>query len=202
MKTLLLFPALLVAAYVPMATAPQPVDPAAAQAAGPHDWTVDGGHSSCVFACKHANAAWFMGTFDRVEGKVTIDPAAPQSGSVELTIPVEGLDSNNEQRDGHLKSPDFFNAKENPEITFRSTAIQANGKDLEVTGDLSMAGETKSVTIPVKWTGDGEFRGKRRGYMAEFSVQRTKFGMNYGVAKNVLSDEVRLTISLELVQAQ
>ena len=65
-----------------------------------------------------------------------------------------------------------------------------------------MAGETQSVTIPVKWTGDGEFRGKRRGYLAEFSVMRSKFGMNYGLAKNVLSDEVRLTISLELVQAQ
>ena len=200
MKTLLLLPTLLVAAYLPMANGTDAPEHAAA--AGPHDWTVDGGHSSCVFACKHAGAAWFMGTFDRVAGKVSLDPAAPQKGNVELTIPVEGLDSNNEQRDGHLKSPDFFNAKENPEITFKSTSIQADGKNLSVTGDLSMAGETQSVTIPVEWTGDGEFRGKRRGYMAVFAVKRSAFGMNYGVAKKVLSDEVRLTISLELVQAQ
>lgn len=200
MKTLLLLPTLLVAAYLPMASGTDA--PKHAAAVGPHDWTVDGGHSSCVFACKHAGAAWFMGTFDRVEGKVSLDPAAPQKGSVELTIPVEGLDSNNEQRDGHLKSPDFFNAKENPDITFQSTSIKADGKNLSVTGDLSMAGETQSVTIPVEWTGDGEFRGKRRGYMAEFAVKRSAFGMNYGVAQKVLSDEVRLTISLELVQAQ
>ena len=203
MKTLLLLPALLVAAAAPMmTTTTSPGIAADLRAAGPNDWTVDAGHSGCVFSCKHANAAWFLGTFDRVEGKVTLDPSAPQKGSVELTIPVEGLDSNNEQRDGHLKSPDFFNAKENPEITFKSTTIKASGKDLEVTGELSMAGETQAITIPVKWTGDGEFRGKRRGYLAEFSVMRSKFGMNYGVAKNVLSDEVRLTISLELVQAQ
>ena len=202
MKTLLMLPALLVAAVTPMMTASVAPEVPPARIAGPNDWTVDAGHSSCVFGCKHAGAAWFLGTFDRVEGKVTLDPSAPEAGRVELLIPVEGLDSNNEQRDGHLKSPDFFNAKENPEITFKSTEIVAAGKDLEVTGDLSMAGVTQSVKIPVKWTGDGEFRGKRRGYMAEFSVARSEFGMNYGLAQNVLSDEVRLVLSLELVQAK
>ena len=65
-----------------------------------------------------------------------------------------------------------------------------------------MAGVTRSMTIPVEWTGDGEFRGKRRGYLAQFSVNRSDFDMNYGVAKKTLGDEVRLTISLELIQAK
>lgn len=197
MKSLLLLPAVLVAVSLPMATS---VD--LPPAMGANDWVVDSGHSGCVFQCKHANAAWFLGTFDRVAGKVTLDEKAPQNSSVELTIDVESIDSNSEQRDGHLKSPDFFNAKENPEITFKSTKIAADGNNLKVTGNLSMAGKTKSITIPVEWTGDGEFRGKRRGYMASFAVKRSEFGMNYGVAKNVLSDEVKLMISLELTQAK
>ncbi|MFN3241965.1 MAG: YceI family protein [Planctomycetota bacterium] len=197
MKSLLLLPALLVAVSLPMTTS---VD--LPETMGANDWVVDSGHSGCVFQCQHAGAAWFLGTFDRVAGKVTLDPKAPQDGSVSLTIDVESIDTNDAKRDGHLKSPDFFNAKENPEITFRSTKIAADGKHLKVTGDLSMAGETKSITIPVKWTGDGEFHGKRRGYLAEFAVKRSAFGMNYGVAQNVLSDDVKLMVSLELTQAK
>ena len=202
MKTLLLLPTLLIAALTPFAAtsdAPARGTPSSVDA---HEWDVDSGHSICIFACKHANAAWFYGTFDRVEGKLTLDLDDLKASSVALSIPVESLDSNNEQRDGHLKSPDFFNAKENPEMTFNSTKIVKDGDDLEVTGELSMAGATQTITIPVQWTGDGEMRGKRRGYLAEFSVKRSDFGMNYGIAKKALSDEVKLTISLELVQAK
>ena len=207
MKTLILLPAVLVAALMPMALAGDNAgaDPVNAPANGARDtkpWFVDSGHSICVFACKHAEAAWFYGTFDRVEGVVTLDPADLGSSSVSLTIPIDSLDSNNKDRDGHLKSPDFFNAKENPEMTFKSETIVADGNNLTVTGDLSMAGVTRTMTIPVEWTGDGEFRGKRRGYLAQFSVKRSDFGMNYGIAKKTLGDEVRLTISLELIQAK
>ena len=207
MKTLILLPTVLVAALMPMTLASDNVaaDIVNAPASGAVEtkpWFVDSGHSICVFACKHADAAWFYGTFDRVEGVVSLDPADLGSSSVSLTIPIDSLDSNNKDRDGHLMSPDFFNAKENPEMTFNSTKIVADGNNLTVTGDLSMAGVTRSMTIPVEWTGDGEFRGKRRGYLAQFSVNRSDFDMNYGVAKKTLGDEVRLTISLELIQAK
>lgn len=204
MKTLMLLPTVLVAALMPMALAGDDAraDPVNARTGDIKPWFVDSGHSICVFACKHAGAAWFYGTFDRVEGVVTLDPADLGSSSVSLTIPIDSLDSNNKDRDGHLKSPDFFNAKENPEMTFKSSKIVADGNNLTVTGDLSMAGVTRTMTIPVEWTGDGEFRGKRRGYLAQFSVMRSDFGMNYGIAKKTLGDEVRLTISLELIQAK
>lgn len=212
MKTLILLPTVLVAALMPMTLSSDDVaaDTSAAgivnaPASGGVEtkpWFVDSGHSICVFACKHADAAWFYGTFDRVEGVVSLDPADLGSSSVSLTIPIDSLDSNNKDRDGHLMSPDFFNAKENPEMTFKSKKIVADGNNLTVTGDLSMAGVTQTLTIPVEWTGDGEFRGKRRGYLAQFSVKRSDFGMNYGVAKKTLGDEVRLTISLELIQAK
>lgn len=195
MKSLLLLPAVLIAVSLPM-TDSVVVD----QPLGPNDWAVDSGHSGCVFRVKHANASWFLGTFDKVGGKVTLDANAPEKGSVELTIETESIDSNDKQRDGHLMSPDFFNAKENPEITFKSTKIVAKGKDLQVTGDLTMAGKKKSITIPVEYSGEGEFRGKRRGYMTTFMIKRSDFGMTYGVKQNTLGDDVHLTVSLELVQ--
>jgi polyisoprenoid-binding protein YceI len=194
MKTLLLLPVALAAFSLPktISTAPLP---------GEHDWVVDTGHSSVVFRVKHANAAWFQGTFDKVEGAVTLDPAKPEAGSVKITIPVESVDTNDEKRDGHLKAPDFFNAKENPTIEFTSTKIvKHDDTTLHVEGELSLAGKKNKVTIPVEHTGVGEMHGKRAGYLTTFTIKRSEFGMNYGVAQKALGDEVTLTIALELVQ--
>jgi polyisoprenoid-binding protein YceI len=196
MKTLLLLPVLLsVSAFTPplAPTTPPP---------GPNDWTVDKVHSSVVFKVKHANAAWFKGTFDEVEGTVTLDPAAPESGKVTLRIPVDSIDSNDKKRDEHLKNPDFFNSKENPDITFKSTKIAKDGDKLAVTGELAMAGKKKEVTIPVEKVGEGEFHGKRVGFSSTFTIKRSEFGMNYGIAQNALGDEVTLMIDLELLQAK
>ena len=195
MKSLLLLSAAMLAASLPLRRDDLARPP------GEHDWAVDPVHSSVMFRVKHANAAFFKGMFETIEGKVTIDPADPAAGSVELTIPVASIDSNSEPRDDHLKGPDFFNAKENPTISFRSTKIVADGDSLLVTGELSMAGKQQTITIPVEKTGEGEFRGKRVGYTTTFAVQRSQFGMTYGVAKNVLGDEVTLMIDLELVQS-
>lgn len=196
MKTLLVVP-------FAFALLTLPTPPAGAETLrGEHDWNVDPGHSSVVFRVKHANAAWFKGTFDVIEGKVTLDPAKPEAGSVQLTIPVASIDSNDSKRDDHLKAPDFFNAKENPEITFTSTKIAKNGAALAVTGKLAMAGKSKEVTIPVEKVGEGEFYGKRVGYSSTFTIKRSEFGMTYGVDKNVLGDEVTLMIDLELVAAK
>lgn len=194
MKALLLLP-LSFALYA------LPVAPAAPAADG-HDWAVDPGHSSVVFKVKHANAAWFKGSFDSISGTVTLDPSKPEAGSVKLVIPVESIDSNDKKRDDHLKNADFFNAKENPEIAFTSTKIAKKGDALEVTGDLAMAGKKHAITLHVEKAGEGEFYGKRVGYSTTFTVKRSEYGMNYGIDKNALGDEVTLMIDLELVQAK
>jgi polyisoprenoid-binding protein YceI len=196
MKTLLLVPVLFSVLALP--TQPHVVAPA-----GDHDWTVDPVHSSVVFRVKHIDAAWFQGTFDKIEGSITLDPAKPESGSVELSIPVDSVDTNNGKRDGHLKSPDFFNGKENPTIEFSSTKIAKKGDSkFEVTGELSMAGKTKTITIPVEMTGTGEMMGaKKSGWMATFPIQRSDFGMTYGLDKNALGDEVTLMICIEAGKA-
>lgn len=198
MKTLLLVP-LCLALYA----LPSRGDRAAAGApAGEHDWVVDPVHSSVVFKIKHIDAAWFKGTFDEITGTMTLDPAEPEAGRVELKIPVASLDTNNGQRDEHLKSADFFHQKENPEITFRSTQIQRGTEALSVTGDLSFAGKTRSITIPVAKVGEGEMQGKRIGYTTTFTIQRSDFDMSYGIAEKMLDDEVTLMIDLELMKPQ
>lgn len=169
---------------------------------GEHDWVVDPVHSSVVFRVKHANAAWFKGSFDVVNGSLSLDPAKPEAGKVQLTIPVASIDTNDGKRDDHLKGPDFFQAKENPEITFVSSKIAKKGEALEVTGKLAMAGKSKDVTIVVEKTGEGEFYGKRVGYSTTFTIKRSDFGMTYGVDKNVLGDDVTLMIDLEMTQAK
>lgn len=197
MKTVLLAPLALVLLALP--TAPE-VPGAAVR--GEHDWSVDTVHSSVMFRVKHANAAWFKGMFDVIQGSVTLDPAKPEAGRVRLVIPVASVDTNDTKRDEHLKAPDFFNAKENPEIVFESTKIERKGDLLHVTGRLAMAGKTREVTIPVEKVGEGEFYGRRVGYTSTFTIKRSDFGMTYGVDKNVLGDEVTLAIDLELVQAK
>jgi polyisoprenoid-binding protein YceI len=197
MKTILLVPLLLSVPALAPAFAP-----AAVTMPAEHDWAVDPVHSSVVFRVKHANASWFKGTFDVVEGSVTIDRDRPDTGKVELRIPVDSLDTNDKQRDDHLKSNDFFSGKENPEITFKSTKIAKKGAALEVTGDLAFAGKTKSVTIPVEYVGEGEMQGKRVGYSTTFVVKRTDFAFGGKFGAEMLGDEITMMVDLELVEAK
>ena len=196
MKSLLLVPFAL--AFLPFAA---PSSPARTTPLGDNDWTVDPVHSSVIFKVKHANASWFMGRFNTIEGTVTLDAAKPETGSVQLKIPVASVDTNNKNRDGHLQSADFFSAKENPDITFKSSKIAKKDKMLEVTGELAMAGKKKEITIPVEFVGEGEFQGKRVGYSTTFTIKGgTDFGMK-GFSKG-LGDEVTLMVNLELIQAK
>jgi polyisoprenoid-binding protein YceI len=191
MKTLLLLPVLLAAWSLPVATPAAPVRA--------DDWVVDSVHSTVMFKVKHANATWFHGSFDVVEGSVSLDAKAPESGKVEITIPVDSVHTHDAKRDAHLKGEDFFKGKENPKITFKSTKIAKKGEALEVTGDLELAGAKKPVTMTVEKTGEGEFMGSKVvGWSSTFTIKRSDFGMTYGLAKNALGDEVTLTFGLEL----
>lgn len=190
MKTFLLLPILLAAWSVPVAT------PAPAVA---NDWVVDSVHSTVMFKVKHANTTWFYGSFGVIEGSLNLDPKAPESGKVEIAIPVDSIHTHNKDRDAHLKGPDFFNSKENPKVTFQSTKIAKKGEAFEVTGDLELAGKKKPVTMTVEKTGEGDFMGSPVvGWSSTFTIKRSDFGMNYGLAKNALGDEITVMIGLEL----
>jgi polyisoprenoid-binding protein YceI len=201
MKTLLILPVLLSVSTLAPSDAPA-LASSPATLAGPNDWTVDPVHSSVVYRVKHANASWFKGTFDVIKGTVTLDPAKPEAGTVMLTIPVDSIDTNDKKRDEHLKNTDFFNSKENPDITFKSSKIVKKGDKLDVTGELAMAGKKKEITIPVEKVGEGEMMGKRVGFSTTFTIKRSDFGMSDGIAQNALADEITLMIDLELIQAK
>jgi polyisoprenoid-binding protein YceI len=160
-------------------------------------YKVDPVHSSAVFRIKHANVSFFAGRFNAPDGTLVLDEADPSKSSFNIVLSVDKVDTANEKRDAHLKSPDFFNAKQYPTITFKSTSVKkGEGSALQVTGDLTMHGVTKSVTVPVELTGKGQFPPgtQRAGVEATFTVKRSDFGMN-GM-QGMLGDDVKVLVGL------
>jgi polyisoprenoid-binding protein YceI len=176
-----------------------PADSSAEPAAlGPETWTVDPVHSSVVFRVKHMDVSYFYGSFDHTSGSIQYADRHAEDCKVELSIAADSVHSANADRDKHLKSPDFLNAKQFPAITFRSTKVAAaSGGDLDVTGDLTFLGVTKSVTVLMRKTGQGPGfpEGELIGFEGHLSIKRTDFGNDFSVGP--VSDEVELTIAIE-----
>jgi polyisoprenoid-binding protein YceI len=181
----------------------KPAQAPTASAAGVTAYTIDDVHSCALFRVKHAAASQFWGRFNDVSGTFTVanDPAL-MAFSVE--IKVDSVDTAEPKLDGHLKSPDFFNAAEFPTMKFTSrSAKKAAGENMfEVAGDLSMHGVTKPVTAMVELTGVSDMMGGRAGIEAIFTVKRSDFGMTYGVDKGAIGDEVRVLVNLEGIKAK
>jgi polyisoprenoid-binding protein YceI len=161
---------------------------------------IDPVHSSIVFSIKHLGVTDFYGRFNDVSGQVVFDKADPAKSSVELTIPVESIDTHFAKRDQHLKSPDFFNAKQFPAIVFKSKSVEGSGENYKVSGDLNLHGVTKPLTLDIKRGPDGkgpegEIRG---GGETQFAIKRSDFGMNF--MQGALGDEVTVFLSLEGVK--
>ena len=162
------------------------------------EYAVDNVHSSLVFRVKHNNVAYFYGRFNELSGRFRFDDAEPANAMFELEIKTQSVDTNNKSRDNHLKSPDFFSAREFPVIGFKSTEVKKTGDDtFEVTGDLSLHGATRPITATVERVGTGTGRGGTRvaGYEAVLAIKRSEFGMNY--ALDSLGDEVRIMLGVE-----
>jgi len=178
-----------------------------AQDAQQQPYSIDKAHSSAMFSIRHLMTN-VPGRFRDVEGAINIVPDNPGASSVEFTIQAASVDTANENRDKHLKSPDFFDVEKFPTITFKSTAIAKTAtKDLyNVTGDLTMHGVTKRVTLPVSLLGMGK---SPRGIpMAGFAVDTTLNRKDYGIVWNraldqggtLLGDDVHVTINIEAAQ--
>jgi polyisoprenoid-binding protein YceI len=160
-------------------------------------YKVDPVHSTAIFRIKHANVSFFSGRFNEPGGSFTLDEADPTKSSFNIVLTADKVDTANDQRNGHLKSPDFFNAKQYPTIEFKSTSVKkAEGNVLHVTGNLTMHGVTKSITVPVELTGKGQFPAgvQRAGVEATFVVKRSDFGMSKML--EALSDDVKVVVGL------
>lgn len=156
-------------------------------------FTVDAVHSTVIYRVKHMNASWSYGRFNDITG--TFDIA--EGGSINITVKTDSVDSGNEKRDGHLKSPDFFSAKEFPEINFKSSSIKKTGEStFEAIGQLTLRGVTKDVTVAIDKTGEAAGRqGKLQGFEAKFTVKRTDFGVSF--MPQGIGEDVTMIVSLE-----
>jgi polyisoprenoid-binding protein YceI len=160
-------------------------------------YKVDPVHSALIFRAKHANIGMFYGRFNAIAGQFTLDEADPTKSSFNFEVQAGSVDTQNEKRDAHLKSPDFFNARQYPTITFKSTAVKKGeqGNVLDVTGDLTFHGVTKRVTVPVEIIGKGEFPPKtpRAGVETVFTIKMSDYDVK-GIpgAPGMIGDEVRL----------
>jgi len=161
-------------------------------------YTVDPVHSTMIFRIKHNNVAYFYGRFNEVTGIISFDPASEGASSLDLTVKTDSVDAGNEKRTGHLKSADFFNAAKFPTSTFKSTKFaKASGDSYDVTGDLTIHGVTKPITVKLEKTGQGPGPrgGELIGFESTFTVSRKDFGITF--MPDGLGDDVRITVSLE-----
>jgi polyisoprenoid-binding protein YceI len=160
-------------------------------------YKVDPVHSSAVFKISHLGLSWIYGRFNDLSGEFMLDPANPAQASFSLTVKTESIDTNNPGRDKHLKSPDFFNAKQFPLISFKSTSVKAVDGGYDVTGDLTLHGVTRPITVAFRGGKTAEFpRGvQRTGFTADLELRRSEFGMDRMVGP--AGDEVKIGVSFE-----
>jgi polyisoprenoid-binding protein YceI len=163
-------------------------------------YTLDPMHTGISFKISHLGLSWVFGTFKEVSGAFTIDADNAANSSFELTMKAASIDTFNAKRDEHLRSPDFFNAKQFPALSFKSTAVKAIDGGFEVTGELTMHGETKSISFPLKGGRTANFPPgtQRTGYSTgELTLKRSDFGVGAAKFAQALGDEVFITVSFE-----
>jgi polyisoprenoid-binding protein YceI len=201
MKTIatLLSVAGLALAGLVLTSATQPAVPATrAPAADAVTYTVDNVHSSTVFSTMHMGVARFYGRFNKIGGTITVDSAKPANSKVTIEVDMGSVDTNNRDRDEHLRGPDFFDVKQFPMARFESKSVAKDGeKGWKVTGDLTLHGTTKSITIPLEQTGTGKGHegGTLIGFHGTFTIRRGDYGIDYGAG--ALGEEVTLILSVE-----
>ena len=164
------------------------------------NYKVDPVHSSVIFKIDHLGVAPFYGRFNNPTGTVTLDKEDATKSAFTFEVKTENVQTGNEKRDGHLKTPDFFDAKQFPTITFKSKSVSSPAPDkYEVTGDLTLHGVTKEVKLVLNKTGEKETKmGYRTGWTTDVTLKRSDYGMKQML--DMLGDEVELTIAYEAVK--
>lgn len=180
--------------------------PALAQTPAAPVWTIDTPHSSAEFTVRHMMVSKVKGRFGKVTGTVTGDLAKPETAVVDVTIDAASIDTDNDDRDKHLSSADFFEVEKYPTITFKSKKIEKAGNGYRMTGDLTMHGITREVELAVDGPAAPVKAGKslRSGASATTRLSRKDYGLVWNRALEAggvtVSDEVDVVLEIELVQ--
>jgi len=177
-----------------------------AQAGTQSRWQFDPYHTQVEFAAKHLGMMTVRGNFPELTAAGYIDPDHPEASSVEVTIQTASLRTHNPQRDNDLRSSNFLEVDKYPTITFKSTRIEQTGKDrYKMTGDLTIKGNTRPVTLSVVKYGEfnDPMMGHRIGYSAETQINRKDFGLTFNMmldGKWIVSNKVEIFIEGEFVE--
>ncbi len=167
-------------------------------------FTVDKTHAKIIFSTTHFGFSTYYGLFTDFDAKLTFDAKAPAKSALDVTVNLDGIDTTNPKLDAHLKSPDFFDAAQFPTATFKATKIIVTGKTTgKITGDLTLHGVTKPVTLDASFNGGGVNPISKAyviGFNATGIVKRSEFGILTYVPK--VGDDVQLTISAEFDRVQ
>ena len=172
-------------------------------------WQIDPTHSEVAFSVKHLMISTVRGRFSGVKGSIFLDTEDLTRSSAEVEIDAATIDTREEKRDAHLRSPDFFDVANHPTITFRSRRIERAGSDhFKVTGDLTIRGTTREVVLDVTEEGRGRdpWGGERVGFSATGKIDRREFGLTWNQALEaggvMVSNEIKLSIEVQAVKAQ
>ena len=170
-------------------------------------YQIDSAHSVAQFSVRHLMVSNVRGDFTKLSGSLAYDASNPANSSLEARVEVASINTRDEQRDAHLKSPDFFDAEKFPELTFRSKQVTKDGDGWQVKGDLTIHGVTREVTLAVEGPTPevkDPWGGYRIGATAETKIHRKDFGLTYNMALEaggvVVGDDVKITIEIEAMR--
>ncbi len=169
------------------------------------DYVLDPTHSRLGFSARHAMVTKVRGSFEEFEGTAHVDTTTPASSTVRLTIQAASVTTGNEQRDGHLRTPDFFDVENHPTITFVSTAVARDGSEWAITGDLTINDVTRSVTIDFEETGSAKdpYGNTRLGFEGATTIDRTEWNLSFNAALEtggvLVSEKVTLEFDISAI---
>ncbi|MEW2619907.1 YceI family protein [Streptomyces sp. NPDC048106] len=185
----------------------------AAQAAGPElaaltgDYTIDPAHTTIEFVARHAMVTNVRGSFQEFTGSLHLDGQNPANSTATLDIEMASIDTGNADRDGHLKSADFFKIDEFPAMTFRSTKAESlGGDDYRITGDLSLLGVTRQISIDLEFNGVAKdpFGNERAGFEGKTELLRSEWGLTWNAALEtggvLVSDKIKLNFDVSAIK--
>ncbi|MDH5826321.1 YceI family protein [Sphingobacterium sp. SG20118] len=169
------------------------------------NWSLDKAHSEIEFKVKHMMITNVKGQFQDFDLTVVSDSNHLENAKIDLTIQTASINTKNEQRDEHLKSADFFDVAGNPTITFHATSSKKDGDDIKLTGDLTIKGITKSITVDVEFGGVAKdpWGNEKVGYTATGKINRQDFGLTWNAALEtgglMVSDEVKFQADFQFI---
>ena len=169
-------------------------------------WTVDPMHAEIGFAVRHLMISTVRGRFGRVEGTVTIDEKNLANSKIDVSVDVTSIDTRQEQRDAHLRSPDFFDAANFPTMHFAGTRIEGDiSEDFTIAGNLTIRGTTRPITLEATAEGRGRdpWGNDRAGFSAKGKINRSEFGLTWNQVLEAggvtVGDEVKISLDVELI---